>query len=725
MTIKQPAETSVVPNPLHKYASYSYCWSLWWLDVKDFNALMSAGDVTSALAWKPGPNSYVMAEDSGLYPDRRHPSTLGLNYHIQDVQFKTAIGPNQISKSSNLLSGSMTILEPYGVTFIDSLVAASFDGTRFTNYVLHPMMLQLEFKGYDDKGNFIPESQTVLHKKRFPIVMKKMKLSVTGKGAEYKIDFAPASAQGLDPEFEKTPQEFSIVAGTVAEFFEALSVQYFKHQVAEVATGRVDFAENIKFDIDPTIANSKIVYDKQVPLTLANPNVKNIKLDQTTFAIPKGTSILDVITRVMAQSEYLINLQLGLEEYSNYTDNTKDQTKIFNAFKTLTSVEYQGVDAGGSVRNGVYDSKRTRRPMTITYKIHQYPTWNGSSPAVPLFPNSIPYTVKDYNYLYTGKNVDIVDLKLDFNTTFYTAVNTYNSQFSATESSENTDKDIDKNLSGVLSMNPSVIGSIFVPQLNLVPSATPMRYKHVIGDANSTTGMNIKNRPAAQVAADVIKSIYSSSPTGNGDMLKVQLTIVGDSTLLKQDDWLYIPSPAKSAEYNSWDSQSQSQFVAKYGHIRMDAGQVVVRLTVNTPLDIDTDITNQGLVFPQPNTRPALFSGQYYIIHIDSKFVGGKFEQVLHLSRYLNTDYVRAFSQNKQNERSGDSSGSENSGNGVGNGIQNDSELIPTDTTTPASEESIDNTPVPLDPSLSPGERQALLDSTPPWEIEVNADPRQ
>lgn len=715
MAIKQPAETDLVPNPLHKFASYTYSWSLWWLDVNDFNSLMSKTDVTPALAWEPGPRSYVIAEDSGLYPKRRHPATLGLNYHIQDVQFSTAIGPNQVTKSSNLQTGSMTIIEPYGVTFIDSLVAASFDGTRFNNYTLHPLMLQLEFHGYDDNGNPMPNTQMVLFKKRFPIVIKNLKLSVSGKGAEYRISFAPASAQGLDTEYITTPEEFVIEAGTVKEFFSKFSSKYAVNQERLVNSARIEFGNSIRFDLDPTIADSKIVYDKQLPLNLANTKAKGIQLDKSSFVIPQGTNILDIINRVMSHSDYLINLQMGLENDLGGPLGPKDQTKIFNAFKTQCSIQYAGVGEDGVKRPGVYDARQTKRPMSITYKVHQYPTWNGSSPDIPMMPDSIPHTVKAYNYLYTGKNIDIIDFKLDFNTTYYTAINTYNTQFAAQESSANTDKDLDGNSKRKLSLNPSSL-AVFVPQLNIVPSATPMRYKHVIGDPNATTGMNIKSRPAAQIAANTLKSIYSSAPDGNGDMLKVPLTIVGDPTLIKQDDWLYIPSPSQGKEYSAWESTSQYDFANKHGHIRMDVGQVVVSLTVNTPIDIDADLANEGLMYPQPGTRTALFSGQYYILKIDSKFSAGKFEQVLHLSRYLNTDYAQSYSSRKPSQRTstttegtfgGDVESQEGGFYGGESGANRDLSLVPTDTVVAAGDKTEEDTNAPITTSGDGEEERA------------------
>lgn len=724
MAIKTPAETSVVPNPLHKFASYTYSWSLWWLDVKDFNELMSKEDVAPALAWNPGPTSYVIAEDGGVYTNRRHPATLGLNYHIQDVEFSTAIGPNSTSKSSNLQTGSMTILEPYGVTFIDSLVALSFDEKtqQFLNYTLQPLMLQLEFKGYDDAGNQIPSSQMVSFRKRFPIVIKNLKLSVGTNGSEYRISFAPASAQGLDPEFEKTPEEFVIEAGTVTEFFDKFSESFAKHQKEQIRTSRVEFGDSMKFDIDPTIAESKIVYNKQVPLNLASTKGKSITLDKSSFVIPKGTSILDIITKVMAHSSYLINLQLGLEDSTGGPLGSADQTKVFNAFKTQSAIEYIGINIDGAEKLGLYDRRRPRRPMKITYKIHQYPTWNGANPAISLFPDSRPHTVKDYNYLYTGQNIDVIDFKLDFNSTYYTAINTYNTQFAAQQSSENTDKDIDSGQRGTsLILNPSTMGSIFFPQLNIVPSATPMRYKHVIGDNNATTGMNIKSRPGAVIAADVLQSIYNVPASGAGSMLSVPLTIVGDPTLLKQDDWLYIPSPVNATEYNSWQSQSQAEFTNKHGHIQMDVGQVVIRLTVNTPIDLDADFTNQGLMYPQPRTRPALFSGQYYILKIVSKFRGGRFEQVLTLARYLNTDYVQAssYTKSKEAERSSDADAQEGGFYGTGTGANNDLKLVPKETSSAGG----DTAP---GANIDPGSTLIINpNSSTPWVVEVNGNSRE
>ena len=107
---KAPIITAVVPNPLHKYASYTYATSLWWLSLDDYETLATSTDIDSALAWEPGPNSYVVAEDAGLYPNRRIPGVLPVNYNIQSIDIKTQVSPTQTSRSSNILDRKSTRL---------------------------------------------------------------------------------------------------------------------------------------------------------------------------------------------------------------------------------------------------------------------------------------------------------------------------------------------------------------------------------------------------------------------------------------------------------------------------------------------------------------------------------------------------------------------------------------------------------------------------------------
>ena len=632
---------------MHGYASWTYCWSLWWLDVTDYNAIMESGDVGPGVAYPLSSNSYVVAEDSGLYPDRRLPTQLGLNYNIQNVDLTTVVGHNATSKSSNLITGSLTILEPYGVTFIDSLVGAAYINRNGQNYLHQPYMLQLDFKGFDDSGNQVPDADIAVYRKRFPINLLGIKVYVSTKGAEYKIDFSPIGHQGLNDR-ATTPLDITVTAATVGEFFTKFSEDMNNFWKTEVLSGREQYGDTIKFDIDPAINQSSIVYSNQISLLQANPAGKGIDLSSGNFSIPRGTQIIEVINKVLYQSTYL-QAQLGLnqEAIANASSAAQNDifrqqvqtslTQIFNSFKTTSQVVYAGADKSGTITKEAFDNIRNRYPSTITYCIHQYPELAAvNHPAAPFLTDSRPYIAKNYNYMYTGKNVDILDFKINFDTTWYTAVSTYTREYASTTPTSDTRVNSKVSLFGVTLLSPQLLGAAgygFAGVRNL----TPLQYKSMVLDSRDTTGMNILTNPGAQTVANVMRSIYSRP---GGDMLTVDLQIVGDPTLIKQDDWLYVPSPTNGTNYNSWDSQGQSTFSKQNGHVRFDAGPVVVSLKINTPLDIDTDWGDQGLAFPQPDTLPSLFSGLYKILTIKNTFTGGKFEQTLKLVRHNQSDYI-------------------------------------------------------------------------------------
>jgi hypothetical protein len=232
-----------------------------------------------------------------------------------------------------------------------------------------------------------------------------------------------------------------------------------------------------------------------------------------------------------------------------------------------------------------------------------------------------------------------MDLKINFDSTFYTAVNSYTTSKGATNATQNTALDSLLSAGASLLISPQLLGSLgVIPGLGGVANLTPNRFKNIVNDRRSNTGLNTINNPAAQTGANVMESTYTKQ---NQEMLSVDLTILGDPTFLKQDDWLYSPNPA--ANNNIFNQLlSQLDIAKKYGQIKMDDGELIVGLTVNTPVDMDTEWGNQGLAYPTPGSVPSLFSGVYRVITIKNNFAGGKFTQQLSLVRQSNSDVLRS-----------------------------------------------------------------------------------
>lgn len=637
VVIGKPIPTYKLPNPLNDYASYTYSWALWWLSTSDYATLASYQGVSEVQSFEPTVNSsYVIAEDSGLYPDRRLPSTSGLNYHIQSVEFSTTAGHNDKSWHTNLINGTIIIKEPYGVTLLDALVLGSFMGKGAgdppTNYTDQPYMLELNFNGYDDNGVAIPTGKSGLFRKRFPIKIISIKVEVTGSGTQYRLSFVPLNHVGLHEEYANIPKTMSVSGSKVKDVFNDLSSQLKTFWTQQVDKGKAMYADGISFEFDPSIGNSNILYSKGSTIADANPDGITLDLTKKQFTISEGTKIVDLINRIIALSDYVS------EQLKQQGGLTSNHTKPLNVFKTMISSQYGSTtNSGSAISFAVFDPIKNQFPRIISFKVHQFTTWGITHPAVDQGPDSLPYTVKEYNYIYSGQNTDIINMRLNFDTTYYTPVLAYKDIFASYQAIEDAANEGKATAKGAFNVGPALL-AIKYPSLANIPTITPVRYVPIVNDVNITTWGGILNDPLAQVSADVFKSLYTSA---KGDMVATELTIIGDPHLIRQDDWLISPSPVGSSDYRS--KTSQFDFANKYGFLRFDTADLIVTLNIFTPVDQDADLTARGTMYwagGSPVPTKSLFSGQYRIVHVKNKFEGGKFEQVLKLVRYANGDFA-------------------------------------------------------------------------------------
>jgi hypothetical protein len=647
--VKIPASGPTISNPMHQYASWTYRFSLWWLSPTDFNNLVNS-DVGVGLNL-PLPNSYVIAEDGGTYannannPTQRIPSSGGLNYNIQNVEFDTVVGLNTASKHSNLVSGTIKIMEPYGVTFIDTLVYAGIDKAtgKFINHTTIPYMLQVDFVGYDDLGNQVPSSETGLYRKRFPIRFTAVKVNVNETGATYDVEFVPATQFGFSPRFATAPLMLKPTGKTVQDVLNDMADQINQYQILEIQDNKRNFCNPVAFKIDPAIGNSTVNYQAQMTLAETNPNGTNLDFATSRFIVPYGTTFVDAIHRILIQSSYILDqLGINLQKNSNTTVKLTEQqsaqlTTIFNSFKTSCLTNYQGMKKDKTLVPGAYDNTMNMYALSFTYNIHQYPVYDFPHPAGNWAVDPRPYLVKNYNYLYTGKNVDILKFDLHFDVTWYTPVNAYPYQSASTQTTASTNVDTKLADGSFIMLSPQWFSGVGINAFGAVPALNQISYQPVQPDHRETinTGSNIN--PQKAIASNAIQSLYSKP---SGDMVDVELVIVGDPTLIKQDDILYSPDPTGTSAYNSWDAMSHYDYAKQYGTVRFDTGQLVVNLVVNSIVDIDSDWSNQGLATPTPGSYKSLFSGLYKIYKIKNSFNDGQFTQTLSLYRISTSDFI-------------------------------------------------------------------------------------
>jgi hypothetical protein len=377
----------------------------------------------------------------------------------------------------------------------------------------------------------------------------------------------------------------------------------------------------ILFKIHPDIANSPIIDTNkmdakktvmndpknQIKTTTATGTDKDFK-NKGVFMVNAGTDVVSLIDRVMASSEYTQNQIVKASQAETASDSNRaaDGAKYSNVkwYKLIPSVIL-----------GLYDKKAKSYSKVISYSILPYEAGNFYHPDFAQTKLSSKKCVRTYNYYYTGLNTDILQLDIDFDATFYTAISTFTRQLESTNTSEGAEKISEKSLDTASS--PDTKQSSLPKRIVVTPQDTQQ--------TASTGG-------SAEIATvgSVSKSLYSSFP--RGDMLNIRVRIVGDPAFIKQDDALYQPT---SKDYAQVVTKAGEAPINTAGQIIFDNEEVYVQLIVKGAIDIDDTIgiTNKVVKLSNGQSTTGSFSGLYKVQIVTSDFSRGKFEQTLELIR--------------------------------------------------------------------------------------------
>lgn len=388
----------------------------------------------------------------------------------------------------------------------------------------------------------------------------------------------------------------------------------------------------ISFNIpDNEIANSKIVNpadSSTTDISMSPTNVGTNKPDSRGFkdkqplSFHAGYGIVDIVDAIISKSEYIkkqlqtrASEQNDTQSNNDYTDNN-DRTgqtstpKRLNWFKIVPSVQLNN-----------FDYSTNTYSKSVVYSILPYSTSNLYHPNFPKTSaqNLNDLIVRQYKYLYTGDNQDIIKLDIDFNSSFYTLLTTKGDQVVRGGNDADSDIiDVDAGKYGVSTTERS-----FPPVIKAYTGST----KDSLGTAKATD-------PDEQIISDLKNSIYTSQ---RGDALNITMTIVGDPAFIKQDDIFINPvgAEAYSELLANRLSNNSTRPISSNGQILFDAEEVYVRLDVKNFVDINDSIgiVNKQDTLLNGRTTNGSFSGVYKVLRVRSDFIKGKFTQTLSMVR--------------------------------------------------------------------------------------------
>ena len=656
---------SATKNPLDNYTSYTYGIALHLLDKSEFNSLMTSG--------VPAPKHTLVASGGrGAASGIKRDPNWNENFYFEDLKVQTIVGMNSGQAGTNAIDISFMIIEPMGLSFLDRLVSTcanlakqttGSDAEAYRNHLDMPYLLQIDF--YDSEMGTLANLR-----KWIPIRLLECKIKVTQRGSEYRFRATPYQHAAYTSTVVETPANFNITGKDLDSFFanqgrsiasaplpatapqaaraeagatgnettwtitslvDAYNMFYkklSKHTVSSSKQTSTTVSEADFNQIDVRIHPSFTVNGRGMIVNPRQQSVKNtpmagkdydrskpappIQFSYNSVSIPAGTQITQVINSIMTSTNYIRD---QLADPTHPKSDLVDQASL-NWFKIVPTI-----------RLDRFSVATNKWAFTVTYWVVPYKLDNVKHAYAPGRIMTPSMAVKSYQYLYTGQNTSVLDMQMDFDFAYYTAMTVQmdKAQFTVGDS---VDPAGESGKAKELNSAPSNSVSAAETQDNNQGSRwAPLTYNFQT-EARST-GLGAKrNDPKQIVAASVADSVYSGSM---GDMLKVMLKINGDPDFIKQDEVLI--TPAKEFENYGKTLPNNS--------LIMDSGDVVINIRVLIPNDYD-DSTG-GI----QTKNLSGFSGLYRVVTVENTFVRGKFEQTLECYRYYNQVDSTSSSANK------------------------------------------------------------------------------
>jgi hypothetical protein len=383
----------------------------------------------------------------------------------------------------------------------------------------------------------------------------------------------------------------------------------------------IKFPNIINVEFDPLIGNAKLFpttgpinvaqatasgtsdRNKKTELQSASGSNKgSLTFNGTTMTIPAGTAIDKLIDWAVRNSDY-IGSQISDPTQLKNVQNGQDIGLFKSSLKWYRIVP--------KIKIVDYDDTQNRYCLDITFFVKPY-TLASKYPYAPK--GRVPGYVKKYDYIYTGKNKDVIDLQIDFDMMYYVELSAYRASQKNTETAPGLGTNGALN-PGLTTQLPTVVND---PYSKDPVNPSPVTTGLVAGNM-STTGRSGGNPQLAVAAGDLQRSLMLGA---RGDMITINMKIIGDPHLIKQDDIFY-----------GQDLLPTENQLTVNQSLYMDGGELYVFVNFESPADYDE---TTGLADPVTSPyRVSEYSGIYKIITVDNTFSNGKFEQTLNLVKLL------------------------------------------------------------------------------------------
>jgi hypothetical protein len=647
-------------NILEQFASYTPLWTMACLEPNQFNNPYTYRGI-------PGALRHVVFSSAGRYDQQRTPIVAGApEYFVNNFELKLQNGASQKTGNANLITIDFEVREPYSFgLFIQSLQSAAISA-GYPSYNDTPYLLKLEFAGYSDDGAIFESSELLT--KYFPVKFKNVTFTQTEEGSTYKVEAVPFNHMGFTNVANQINNDLRLEGTTVKDMLSARALSLCsalnKIQKDMVETKQQELADEYLV-VFPKNWDDKVGLASGVPLTdtqrasagtevnretvvgstptptgqfgegpvgnaelgfgassggnysfgfesdVVDPktgivNRDNLTIDPKarTFTFPAGSSVQNIIQQVVLSSKYAKDA---------IDPKNLDDKGMIKWFRVDVQVELGELD---SVR-GERQKKYIFRVMPFLVHSSVFRAPSAGSVGIDELKKIL---AKEYKYIYTGQNNDILKFDISINTLF----NRGRSPTPPERTESNANKDLNqaneepsKVVEGQSGNTPGAIAS----KVGNEPSKP---------DSNSTK-LPIKAGYGAKTVEEIVAIQFQNAILNqgepNGDLISINLEVLGDPFWIADGGMgNYIGD-----SYNGDPSdQITSDQTTNY-----QGTDCYVNLIFRTPVEpgvFENNAVSGLYIFPEGEAENP-YSGIYKVVLSTSRFQDGVFRQILECKR--------------------------------------------------------------------------------------------
>jgi len=642
-----------VTNPMEVFASSNVLWTFACLTPQQFNDPKSYRNNPTAL-------KNIVFSSAGRYDADRVGTFFGSpEYYINNFVMQTVIGANEATGNSNAVKFSFDIIEPHSMGLLLQSMQNAAVKAQYLSYLDNaPFVLRMDIQGFNELGQNLSQ----IKPKYFVMKLSSTKFTVNEGGTVYKVEAIPYNHQGFSDVINTTYSDVKLVASGPGLVFDLLSggegslVAYLNDNEKKLkADGKITQQDEyvIQFPILSSDWQSSAGSQAEIKRATTDPG-KEAKI----AAAAKYISQADVIKKdpQLLDKNYIASASLGFNQSSGgkavfkragdqYDEKTgvlirdgmtidpKTRAFQFGQNQSLTAIinqiilssEYatnalkpQNLTPQGFIKwfkldvqlellkpdelTGDYAKKITYR--VVPYLVHQSIFANATSAPVG-YAELMKDVVKEYQYIYTGQNVDILSFSIDINNLFYAGANPKPEADAAKTAAQDQFGSETKNASTKTGKGQAkeVQGA---QTGRSRPKRDPRLLKGFKGGSDYKT-------VEQNVAENFQEAFISGS---SADMVTVNLEILGDPY------WL-IDSGMSNYFVGAASPTAQ---ITDDGTMNYESGNVYIYMTFRTPADINQET---GLYDFSISGKESAFGGIYRVVSCENTFNDGNWRQKL------------------------------------------------------------------------------------------------